>query len=747
SRRRYRYRHKLDEAVTKILAGLGTEVVTIRGAVELAARELRKTLGYRRVMVSLVTPDRKRLRGYFEASDDSAQALLAVADFSLDPPETSFHVEAALKGKPIRARHIPSHPLADQGAALAAEITAGAFIPLDTGRRDPKSGLPIVLGSLAVEREDLLPPDRAEFNDLIQFGRKLAGIVEQSERVQLLQESLNLQREPLAILDAGGRLRYANRPASAFLGDDYHPGWRHPEASPQLEWKADPRSIGPSPLSQAVQQARLAFHHRHRFAVTARDHAPGGGQAWAVLADAIGAEGAPPLGVFVEAQDLSFLHRVFNAFGQLLRPENLYPETGPEGSTPRGALQERLVEEIGRAFASHLAMRPVSYDAYDPEAGRFQRLWRHEYPSDALVRLDGGPTYAADEQTVQCFHPPAPTVFQYDRECRSARLETVFTRKGLVANAVQEPIGAPEDLEREGLWVEFPLFAGSRPLGKLVFACDDSFLPENLELLKTYLTLFHGIVGALFELTERHERNALERIREKDAAGIEAVKEFVHHLRQPLGSISLLLHDLRGESVGHTNLLRLIDEIEDTVSRYDRYLDLIRTVGSFEIRPSPLDLPRLIRETLEMAARSERYEIQVPPSDGGTNHALECEVDEFYFKLALSELVENSRKYGPHDRWKITVTIDLDAGLEGPSWIVLKFLDNGPGIPRSHKSRIFERGERVPRDDRKPGTGLGLHCVARIVQEHRGTIEENGEEGRGVQFIVRLPMRRPEGSA
>lgn len=746
---RSHYRHQRDAVVTKILGGLGTEFLTIKGAVELAARTLREDLGYGRVMVALRTPDGKGLRGFVEESSDPEKTLKKVANFSLDPPDQSFHVEVALKGRPIRARYIPAHPLANQDAAATAEITAGAFIPLDTGRRDPKTGLPWILGSLVVEREDGLPPDRAEFNDLIQFGRQLAGIVEQSERVQLLQETLNLQREPLAILDAGGRLRYANQPASSFLGADYHHGWRHPEDSMlvDLDLSLDKPREGRTLLSQATQTARLAFHHNNRFATTASDPAgpTQGRQTWAVLADVIqgDGDGDHPLGVFVEAQDLSFLHRVFDAFGRLLLPEILYPELEPDASTASGALEDRLVKEIGRAFAANLAIGPVFYDRYDADRGRFVRVRRHEFPSGEPTPSIGGYSYAADEQSTQCFQPiPSPAVFQFDPDRKPEADATVLTSKGLVATAVHDRTGSPAGLKAQGLWVDYPLLSGNRRLGKLVFACDEGFLPENFELLKTYLTLFGGIIGALFELTKRHEANAQKRLAEKETAAMEAVQHFVHQLKQPIKPVPLMLNRLRKSSAGNRDLLDVMLKIEETIGRFDHYAGLIQAVDALDVRPSPCDLPSLIRETLKRAAPRDRYEIILPSDHQRTGPLQDCEIDAVYFKLALSELVENSRKYCPAKTLRITVTIDLEtAGPADPDWITLEFLDNGPGIPPPDKERVFGRGEVVRRRGRKTGTGLGLHCVHQIVQGHLGTIREEGEMGRGVRFVLKIPRR------
>ncbi|GER93786.1 PAS domain-containing sensor histidine kinase [hot springs metagenome] len=63
--------------------------------------------------------------------------------------------------------------------------------------------------------------------------------------------------------------------------------------------------------------------------------------------------------------------------------------------------------------------------------------------------------------------------------------------------------------------------------------------------------------------------------------------------------------------------------------------------------------------------------------------------------------------------------------------------DNGKGIPEDIKSKIFD-----PFFTTKPvgeGTGLGLSISAGIISEHGGSIDVESIEGRGAEFIIKLP--------
>lgn len=71
-------------------------------------------------------------------------------------------------------------------------------------------------------------------------------------------------------------------------------------------------------------------------------------------------------------------------------------------------------------------------------------------------------------------------------------------------------------------------------------------------------------------------------------------------------------------------------------------------------------------------------------------------------------------------------------------FFAISIRDTGAGIPESIRSRIFD-----PFFTTKPigqGTGLGLAISYGIVQDHHGSIEVQSEEGRGTEFIVKIPL-------
>lgn len=83
---------------------------------------------------------------------------------------------------------------------------------------------------------------------------------------------------------------------------------------------------------------------------------------------------------------------------------------------------------------------------------------------------------------------------------------------------------------------------------------------------------------------------------------------------------------------------------------------------------------------------------------------------------------------------KITVTARINRKLSFPRYELI-VEDNGPGIPESVKSKIFE-----PYYTTKPqGSGLGLAVCEQIAEGHNGKIIYESESGRTV-FTLSIPV-------
>jgi len=90
--------------------------------------------------------------------------------------------------------------------------------------------------------------------------------------------------------------------------------------------------------------------------------------------------------------------------------------------------------------------------------------------------------------------------------------------------------------------------------------------------------------------------------------------------------------------------------------------------------------------------------------------------DSKRLKEMLYNLVDNAVLYTPAGG-KVTVKVQREAGE-----IVLSVIDNGPGIPKAEREKVFERFHRVMGTGQE-GSGLGLSIVMEIAQLHQANVE------------------------
>ena len=67
---------------------------------------------------------------------------------------------------------------------------------------------------------------------------------------------------------------------------------------------------------------------------------------------------------------------------------------------------------------------------------------------------------------------------------------------------------------------------------------------------------------------------------------------------------------------------------------------------------------------------------------------------------------------------------------------VIEVTDEGPGISQEKLDKVFHPFYT----SKEEGTGLGLSIAARIIEEHRGTIEVVSANGEGTTFTITLPI-------
>jgi signal transduction histidine kinase len=242
-----------------------------------------------------------------------------------------------------------------------------------------------------------------------------------------------------------------------------------------------------------------------------------------------------------------------------------------------------------------------------------------------------------------------------------------------------------------------------------------------------WLSAVAGVVGLL----------ALRRALAREARAVDRERAFLagvtHELRTPLTTIRVLgetLAEGRGEPREYGTLVaRESERLEGLVERV-LTLTRVEQVPRF----GPVDPAELLRSAVALVRpraerRATRIECRVEPP------LPECRWDGEAVRRALLNLLDNAVAHG---REGGHVEVVAAAGGEG---VAVSVADDGPGIGRSDKRRIFERFERGRTE--APGTGLGLYLVEEVARAHGGRVDLVTAEGRGSTFTIVLPVLPP----
>ena len=121
-------------------------------------------------------------------------------------------------------------------------------------------------------------------------------------------------------------------------------------------------------------------------------------------------------------------------------------------------------------------------------------------------------------------------------------------------------------------------------------------------------------------------------------------------------------------------------------------------------------------------------------------------LDENAMTLVLLNLLDNAVKYGVKEKSKGEISVRL---IEDAGALKLSVKDEGPGIDRDERRKIFDRfyRARAARHKNTRGSGIGLSLVKHIADAHGGRVTVESEPSHGATFIVTIPVRHEDAAA
>ena len=231
--------------------------------------------------------------------------------------------------------------------------------------------------------------------------------------------------------------------------------------------------------------------------------------------------------------------------------------------------------------------------------------------------------------------------------------------------------------------------------------------------------------------------NMIARLDESFEAERQFTSDVSHELRTPM-------------SVIMAQCEYTLDE-ERTSQEYERALRLIRRQGRkmTKLINDMLDFVRLERrgtnyqiEKLNLSAlvNSVCEDMSLIRERGiSLEHEVEDEIwvdgNPALLSRLLSNLISNAYRYGKDDgHIKVRLKKSQDE-------VTLSVSDDGIGISREDKEKIFRRFYQADSSRTGSGTGLGLSMVKEIASFHGGSMSVESEPGKGSEFTFHLPVK------
>ncbi len=209
-----------------------------------------------------------------------------------------------------------------------------------------------------------------------------------------------------------------------------------------------------------------------------------------------------------------------------------------------------------------------------------------------------------------------------------------------------------------------------------------------------------------------------------------------HELKTPIATIIGAVDTLKeNTTINESNKNELISQIGIAGLRLNKEVENLLSISRLESGVLKLKYDWCDLNDLASIVINKLY-------DDLKGHYIEFEenedmplvkIDSLLIQHAIFNLIHNAIQYTATGTViKVSFYMDQDECI-----ICVK--DNGQGFPMNEQSKVFDMFYRLP-INKTGGTGLGLSIVKGFIEAHNGTISLISEEGKGAEFIMKLPV-------
>ncbi len=304
-------------------------------------------------------------------------------------------------------------------------------------------------------------------------------------------------------------------------------------------------------------------------------------------------------------------------------------------------------------------------------------------------------------------------------------------------------IAASREMRRLDKTTAFPLVSQGELLGYLLLGekmSEEAYSREDLLLLRIVANQA-ALAYQRVRYLEMAVRGARTEMLGEIAGG------FAHEIKTPLANISLPAElcfiDLTEIEQGKRKIEDVLPELKqrmkDIMQQAFKASDKIEAIRQFskpgQVQMESVELTKILQNSISLLDHVLRklainmktnFPAVVAPIRGNAKQ----------LEIVFVNLIKNAAEaMGSSTTTALARNLWL-AGWEEGNWIVVSIRDSGPGIKRTDIGHLFEAYFTTKGS---VGTGMGLFLSHQVIKAHGGSIEVQSEEGKGTEFIVRLP--------
>jgi len=245
------------------------------------------------------------------------------------------------------------------------------------------------------------------------------------------------------------------------------------------------------------------------------------------------------------------------------------------------------------------------------------------------------------------------------------------------------------------------------------------------------LLLSLAVISSLFYLLK-----IINQQKELAAIKNDLISNITHEFKTPIATISAAI-----EAIKNFNVLEDPEKTSKYLSMSSIQINKLHQMVEKLLETAMLDSEQLVlkKETVDIVDIAEKvvYKHQILAhkkelSFFTTLQPCYANVDVFHFENVISNLIDNAVKYGGNQ-----IEMNISSVL---NTIEITVEDDGNGIEKNQKEKIFDKFYRVPKGNTHDvkGFGIGLYYCKKIIEKHEGVIGLTSDKSKTI-FKITIP--------